>query len=36
MIEQSVVKDGVTIGPFAHVRPDSTLEKMFTLVTLLK
>ena len=27
MIEQSVVKDGVTIGPFAHVRPDSTLEK---------
>ena len=28
MIEKSVVKDGVTIGPFAHVRPDSTLEEM--------
>ena len=28
MIEKSVVKDSVTIGPFAHVRPDSTLEEM--------
>lgn len=27
MIEQSTVKDGVTIGPYAHIRPDSTLEK---------
>lgn len=27
MIEQSHIKDGVTIGPFAHVRPDSVLEK---------
>ena len=27
MIEHSVVEDGVTIGPFAHVRPDSTLKR---------
>lgn len=27
MIEQSTVKDGVTIGPYAHIRPDSILEK---------
>ena len=27
MIEHSVVEEGVTVGPFAHVRPDSTLKK---------
>ena len=27
MIEHSLIRDGVTIGPFAHVRPDSVLEK---------
>ncbi|MGT2907839.1 bifunctional UDP-N-acetylglucosamine diphosphorylase/glucosamine-1-phosphate N-acetyltransferase GlmU [Streptococcus dentiloxodontae] len=27
MIEHSTVKDGVTVGPYAHIRPDSTLEK---------
>ena len=27
MIEHSVVEKGVTVGPFAHVRPDSTLKK---------
>ena len=27
MIEHSLIRDGVTIGPFAHVRPESVLEK---------
>ena len=27
MIEHSVVKKGVTVGPFAHIRPDSMLKE---------
>ena len=27
MIEHSVVEKGVTVGPFAHVRPDSILKE---------
>ena len=27
MIEESTVADGVTVGPYAHVRPDSSLAK---------
>ena len=27
MIEESTVADGVTVGPYAHVRPDSRLAK---------
>ena len=27
MIEHSVVEEGVTVGPFAHVRPDSNPQK---------
>ncbi len=27
MIEESIVKEGVTIGPYAHIRPNSQLEK---------
>lgn len=26
MIEESVLADGVTVGPYAHIRPDSRLE----------
>ena len=36
MIEHSVVEEGVTVGPFAHVRPDSTLKKMFISVISLR
>ena len=25
--KRQVVEEGVTVGPFAHVRPDSTLKK---------
>ena len=27
MIEESTVADGVTVGPFAHIRPGSSLAK---------
>ncbi len=35
-IEESVIEEGVTVGPYAHIRPDSLLKKMFTLETLWK
>lgn len=36
-IEESVIEEGVTVGPYkAHIRPGSLLKKMFTLETLWK
>ena len=36
MIEESTVADGVTVGPYAHIRPGSSLAKDVHIGTLLR
>ena len=36
MIEESSVADGVTVGPYAHIRPGSSLAAQVHIGTLLR